>query len=288
MTPIPVILNPTARSARAGDRLDAIKHLSPRVEVHETTGPGSARRKAARLASAGAPVIVAAGGDGTINEVVNGIADAGPDCRTAVGMLPSGTMNVFARELALPADRLDECWALIERGNVREVDLWMAGETAFCQLAGAGLDASIIAGTTWEQKRTLGPLSYILSGLRVLAGKAPALTVTVPGRDPITGTAVLMGNGRLYGGPIPLFPDAHLDDGLLDIVILHAHGPVDLMALGGSILTGKYGGKSATYLQAAELEISSEREVPVEVDGDLAGTTPLKVRHAGHRLRVIC
>lgn len=113
---IPVIVNPGARSARAGLRLDDIRALSPQVEMREPGGTGDASRLAEELARAGAPLIVAAGGDGTVNEVVTGIVRAGALGRTVLGVLPTGTMNVFAAELGLSSARLDECWQADHRG----------------------------------------------------------------------------------------------------------------------------------------------------------------------------
>ena len=99
--------------------------------------------------------IAAAGGDGTINEVVNGIADAGLERGVALGILPSGTMNVLSRELGLPGRNLEECWKLIENGEASSVDLWRADDQYFVQVAGVGLDADIIANTSWEEKNAL-------------------------------------------------------------------------------------------------------------------------------------
>src|SRR5690606_27559992 len=107
---VPVILNPGARSARAAGRVDAVRALSPAVKLWQTAAPGEARRLAASLAKSGEPLVVACGGDGTINEVINGIAEGGGLQRTALGLLPAGTMNVFAAELGIPAGSLEECW----------------------------------------------------------------------------------------------------------------------------------------------------------------------------------
>lgn len=175
---IPVILNPAARSARAGERLEMIRALSPQVEIHATNGAGDARRMARELAAAGARIVVAAGGDGTVNEVTNGLADAGPSSTAALGILPNGTMNVFANDLGLPAHRMDECWAIIASGRVREIDLWKANDTHFAQLAGVGFDAAVIGNVTWESKKRLGPLSYVKSLLELLKRGSPELTIT--------------------------------------------------------------------------------------------------------------
>lgn len=287
--PIPVILNPSARSARAGDRLEALRALSPRVEIHATAGPGDARRFARELALAGAPVIVAAGGDGTVNEVVNGIALAGPQCGTALGILPAGTMNVFANDLGLPVAKLDDCWRLIEDLRVRSIDLWMANDEYFAQLAGAGFDATTIAETTWERKKQYGPLSYLISMVEVIRRGTPPLTVTAPGREPMQGRIVLVGNGMHYGGPFRLFPNASFTDGLLDVVVVQSMSVGNVARLSLAAAAGTYSSRyrDITYFQTAELDISGSENVPLQADGELCGRTPARIRKAPFLLRVI-
>ena len=140
MTPILVIINPTARSERARALCRKIEHLSARAYVRITNGPGEAQALAEQAVAEGCERIVAAGGDGTINEVVNGIAGS----RTALGLLPLGTMNVFATELGLPIGNLRKCWDIIEHGQVKPVDLLRANDRHFVQLAGIGFDAQIV------------------------------------------------------------------------------------------------------------------------------------------------
>lgn len=290
MDEIPVILNPAARSDKAAARVQAIVELSPRIRLCPTSGPGDARRIATELARAGNSVVVVAGGDGTINEVVNGLRDAGPDSKTALGLLPSGTMNVFSLELGLPADNLMECWEIIVRGHSREIDLWDANGHAFMQLAGVGLDAEIIRETTWESKKSLGPLSYLLSAARLIGKSAPLITISAPDREPQQGSVVLIGNGKRYGGPIKVFPQASNQDRLLDVIVLRRHGYANiLMALGSLLVTGSdRHSKDLEYFQAGSLIISSESDVPVEVDGEVVPCSlPLKVQRAEKQLKVI-
>ncbi len=271
MSEIPVILNPAARSAQASGRLEAIQELSPRIRLCPTAGPGDARRLARELALAGAPVVVAAGGDGTINEVVNGLRDAGPAHQAALGLLPAGTMNVFAVELGLPTKSLVECWAVIERGQRKTIDLWDANGHAFVQLAGIGLDAEIIKETTWERKKALGPLSYVLSAAQLMGKRAPQVRILAEGREPLLGSVVLVGNGKRYGGPIKVFPKADNQDGLLDVVVLRQHGYRKLLGALISLLWRGDDRHSADleYFQTKELRVESTEEVPVEADGEL-------------------
>lgn len=269
---IPVIMNPGARSARAGGRIDDIRSLSGRVDLLETKGTGDACRLAEALARQGERLIVAAGGDGTVNEVVNGIVRAGAAGRTVLGVLPTGTMNVFAVELGVAPARLDECWQAITSGQPREVDLWRMNDTFFVQLAGAGMDAAIIRETTWEAKKRWGPLSYILSGLKLAGLKAPMLRVTAPGHEPLTGTTVLLGNGRHYGGPFPLFPQAVAGDGLLDVLVMPRLGLRDFYAVGRGMWSGQYAARRGVrYFQTDRLHLTAAEPVAYEADGEWAG-----------------
>ncbi len=285
---IPVILNPAARSARAGNRLEKIRGLSPRVAVHATAQAGDARRFAAELAAQGAPIVVAAGGDGTINEVVSGLATVPAERRPLLGVLPAGTMNVFAHELGLPAGDLAECWRIIEAGRTREIDLWEAGGHVFVQMAGVGLDAAVIENTSWRWKKRIGPLAYVVSLIQLLLRTSPRVRVSSPGREPVEGTAILLGNGRRYGGPFPVFPHAHNADGLLEVVVFKNHGPLALFQWARALWLGSYATAGNFHaFQATELTLDGPCSVPTEVDGELAGSTPVTIRRAEAGLRVL-
>src|SRR5580765_3064283 len=163
-----VILNPAAHSTRAGEKARNIGDLAEDADVAFTSGAGEARILAAGPAARGYTTVVAAGGDGTINEIVNGLVGTG----VTLGVLTVGTMNVFAAELGIPSE-LHEAWEIILPGHTREIDLARANEQYFVQLAGVGLDAQVVKETTWSMKRSLGPLSYLLSAAQIAARKPP-------------------------------------------------------------------------------------------------------------------
>jgi diacylglycerol kinase family enzyme len=165
MDDILVILNPAARSERARNVWDRIESL-PRAQVRPTQAPGDAERYAREAAETGVRIVVAAGGDGTINGVVNGLA--GSD--TALGILPVGTMNVFAAEMGLPND-LEEAWEIIEAGYTRSIDLAQANEHFFVQLAGLDSMRRWSSGRAGTSKRTLAR-SVIWSVLHRLRRKS--------------------------------------------------------------------------------------------------------------------
>ena len=281
MDEILVILNPAARSERARGVWNRIESL-PRAKVRPTEAPGDARRFAREAAEAGVRTVVAAGGDGTINDVVNGLAESD----TSLGILPVGTMNVFAAELGVPND-LEEAWEIIEAGYTRSIDLAQANDHYFVQLAGIGFDAQVVERTSWNFKKNFGPLSYVISAAQIAAEKPPRITVEADGRT-LDGSFVLIGNGRFYGAPIKVFKDAKLDDGLLDVLILRDVGYLELARFLTGVFTGTHTeAEDVEYFQTKSLRVRSEDEVPVEVDGELIGKLPVEFRIAPRKLRVV-
>lgn len=289
---IPVIINPAANSTRASAQLDRVRRLRPAPELHPTKGVGDARELARELAGQGHPLIVAAGGDGTVNEVVNGLAEHNCSCddasrHAALGILPVGTMNVFAHEIGLPGRNLEACWEVIHSGQQRAIDLWQANGHFFIQLAGVGLDAAIVQGTSWEMKKRYGPLSYVMTAARVLGNEPPLLSVELPDRPLLYGSIVLVGNGRHYGGPVPVFRNASNSDGLLDIIIFHQQRALEVFQfLSALTLTGYTECRDIDYLQVPSFRVSSARPAPYELDGELGQVTPVDFCAAPFRMRV--
>lgn len=292
--PIPVILNPAARSTKAASLEDTLRRLSPAPELHLTKGPGDASAIAESLAEAGHELVVSAGGDGTMNEVLQGLCRANArrkpgEKHTALGVLPLGTMNVFSVELKLPGRDIEACWREITSGQRREVDLWMANDMYFAQLAGVGLDAQIVQETSWEAKKKYGPLSYVMSAVNVLMRTPPTLSVHIEGKAPLLGTVVLIGNGRHYGGPFPLFRDASHSDGKLDLLIFRGLGGMEfIQLLRGMLLDGYQECEYLDYIQTTGFTVTTDHDAaPVELDGELADlTAPVVFRPAPFRLSV--
>jgi len=195
-----VIFNPSAKGDKANRFRRHLDEIGTQATLKLTARPGDARRLATEAVAEGFEVVVAAGGDGTLNEVLNGIGTS----RVPLGVLPLGTVNVLARELGIPRN-VPDAWALIERGNVCEIDLGRTessgGKRYFVQLAGVGFDAAAVQHASWELKKKVGPLSYVWAGLKAVS--MPNVTVDVradhEGRWE-RGTTVLIGNGRFYGG----------------------------------------------------------------------------------------
>lgn len=247
-----------------------------------TSAAGDAEAMAERGVEQGFKTIVAAGGDGTVNEVVNGIAESGVE----LGILPVGTMNVFAAELGIP-NKLEAAWGVIEQGRVREIDLPHCNGEYFVQLGGVGLDAQVVKATSLESKKALGPLSYVLSLAQISAQTPPQLQIAVEGAGEREGRFVLVGNGRFYGGPLVLFKEAQLDDGLLDVVIFKNQSPWDVIRYVQAIVFGNHPElPDVEYFQAPSVQISGPEGIPYEIDGELSGNLPCRFSFAPTKLRV--
>jgi YegS/Rv2252/BmrU family lipid kinase len=290
-----VIFNPTARGDRANRFRRHLNEIGQQSTLKLTTAPGDARRLATEAVVEGFELVVAAGGDGTLNEVLNGIGDAPQGFeRAGLGILPLGTVNVFARELAIPL-KLSEAWAVIRQGRDTRIDLpkvvcqsnGAQRQWYFAQLAGAGLDARAIELVQWELKKRIGPLAYVLAGLHAVLGAPSQITANFENQT-VTGQLVLIGNGRLYGGHFIIFPNANLRDGLLEVCIFpRVDWPTLARCSPHLLLRGRLPASATTGVQAQTVTLTSTGIVPVEVDGELIGHLPATFSIERSRLRVI-
>ena len=279
-----VILNPAAQGDRAVRWRDRVETLTDGAVLCATSRRGEAETLARHAASEGFQKIVAAGGDGTINEVVNGIA--GTD--VALGLLPLGTMNVFATELGLPANDLGRCWDIIREDRTRLIDLPSANGKHFVQLAGVGLDAQVVQETSRTFKRNFGPLSYLISAAQIAGRQPPRLRIESENATTEEGSFVLVGNGRFYGGRLPFFKQAVIDDGRLDVLVFKRLNYLEIIRyLQNVIFTSHITAPEVEYFQTTRLRVSSEEPVPVEIDGELCGGCPVEFTIQPRGLRVL-
>jgi len=290
-----VIFNPAARGNQARRFRRHLDGMARQSVFKATTAPGDARRFAAEAVVNKFDLIVAAGGDGTVNEVLNGIG-AAPDGfdRARLGVLPLGTVNVFARELGIPL-RLEPAWEMLRRGRETSMDLGRAdfldkGRPArrfFMQLAGAGLDARAVELVSWQLKKNAGPLAYVVAGWQALLERQTPITVRADGKE-LSGELALIGNGKFYGGPFEVFPGAAADDGLLDACIFPRVSLSSLLRLApGFILRRRFSEQKVRRLRAEKLELTSETPAAFELDGEWVGHLPATFSVGRKRLRVV-
>lgn len=282
-----VIGNPEAgASGRSVIRSAAafLRRYARRVEVGITRARGEAEMLARIAVQEGFDLVVAAGGDGTINEVVNGLA--GSDA--TLGVIPLGTANVLAVETGIPTDPERACRLLLH-GRPRSICLGLAGGRHFVLMAGAGLDALVIYSTPEAVKKRLGKGAYIAAGLRALvSARVPLIHVRAAGMPEIACTGIVVGNGRLYGGRFSVTPGARLEEPRLEVCVFKGRRRIDWAGYAWGVLRGSHGlCENVTIFKTDRVRVASEEKVHVHADGDLLGTLPIEISVAPYRLNVI-
>jgi YegS/Rv2252/BmrU family lipid kinase len=290
-----VIFNPAARGDKARKFRRHLEEIGTEAVLKLTTAMGDARRLTSEAVREGFEVVVAAGGDGTVNEVLNGIGDVpGGFEQARLGVLPLGTVNVFARELKIPT-RFEPAWKTICRGNETRIDLpcvefsekGVRARRYFIQLAGAGLDARAIELVKWQLKKKIGPLAYVVAGINAMLKTQSKITAT-NGEHTATGELVLIGNGRLYGGPFAIFPQADLRDEILDVCVFPRVNWLTLARCSpGLLLRGKLPVNLTKSFRTPSFTLSSSTPAPLEVDGEMIGHLPATFSVRRSALRVI-
>ncbi len=290
-----VICNPAAGFWDASEDLErALGYLSRRgwtLTVKETGGKGDAESLARRAAIEGLDAVIVAGGDGTISEAVNGLAGT----EVALGVLPMGTANVWALEAGflerafLKPDLLAAARELCE-GRTRRVDLGRMGDQFFLLWSGIGFDAEVLREIDSRAKQRLGAFHYLSVGLdRALSLPRRCATLLVDGEE-IRGPIILVvvSNVRLYAGVARVAPGARVDDGLLDVCTFRGQGRLAVAQHLAWVL-GKnlFEDTLLDYRQAREVRVNAEPPLPVQVDGDVAGVTPVTFGVAPGALRAI-
>lgn len=261
-----------------------------RVRARVTWEAGDARRHAAEAVRAGADLVVAVGGDGTLNGVVNGVLNEGRAGEVAVGILPLGTANDFARQIGMPDDPREAMPLLFEH-EPRVMDAGLLNGRAFLNVSSAGLGAEATAETSALAKGVFGVLAYAFTGARKLAAESAPRRArfTAPGltRD-FEYLAFAVGNARATGAGVAVAPRAQVDDGLLDLCVVE---PVDAAAVAGLLLELRRGEHldrdGVHYLQTPWLRVESETPVAVNVDGEAVSLTRLEYGVARAALRVV-
>jgi YegS/Rv2252/BmrU family lipid kinase len=289
-----VIFNPSARGEKAEVLYARMQGLFPNCLWRRTAEAGHARELAAQAVRSGIQTIIAAGGDGTANEVVNGIGDV-PGGFEAVhfGVLPLGTVNVFARELGLPRHP-DRAARVLKEGRTMAIDLGRVEYTDagnprqrfFIQLAGAGLDSRSIEMVTWELKKKLGPLAYVVAGCRAI--REPQPVIVAHGPAPVSGGLVLIGNGRFYGGSFAVFPQASMQDGLLDVCVFPKVTWLRVGAAAAGLLTGRLDRFCrALHFSLSSVKLTSTSRVILQLDGENVCELPATLSIRPKALKVI-
>jgi diacylglycerol kinase (ATP) len=246
------------------------------VEVLTTRAQNHAGLFARELLDRPPDLLAVCGGDGTVNEVASHISNP----PFPIAILPAGTANVLARELGLPLDPIRALQIALKR-TVRHVDLGLLNSgmpRRFLFVAGIGFDALAVSWVPSGLKKKLGMAAYAIAIVECLRSYSfPEFQISAGDRA-FTATSCLVCNAKSYGGGLLFCPDAKMDDGLLDLLVLQG---VHRLALAGFLIQAWFG-KFADYtwvhrLQTRSLKIEGPSEVLVEVDGELAGGLPADI-----------
>jgi lipid kinase YegS len=257
-----------------------------RIEVRVTWEKGDAQRFVSEAGKV--DLLIAAGGDGTLNEVLHGLMDVPEAVRPILGIVPLGTANDFATGCGIPDDPA-KALALCMRGEGAPIDVGKANDDWFINAASSGFGAEITATTSPELKRLLGPAAYAVMGailainLQHYRGR-----LILPDRDITrTGPVAIVGNGRQTGGGIQVAPRAYIDDGLLDVLIVRQISPTALLAAARELQQLPPDGEYISYWQTPWLEVYPEEEIPVNLDGEPLRFSAVRYEAVPQAIRLI-
>ncbi len=256
------------------------------IEVRVTSGKGDARRFVAETGEV--DLLIAAGGDGTLNEVVHGLMDLSEVARPVLGVVPLGTANDFATGCGIPHDP-EQALALCIQGAEVAIDVGKANEHWFLNAASIGFGAEITATTPLELKHLLGPAAYAVMGA-ILAMNVHHYRgrVTLPDREIAgSGPVAIVGNGCQAGGGVQVAPRARIDDGLLDVLSVRDIPPLALLTAARELQELSPDGEYISYWQTPWAEVHTEEAIPVNLDGEPAQFSSVRYEAVPRAIRLI-
>ncbi|QKY71486.1 diacylglycerol kinase [Lentibacillus sp. CBA3610] len=273
-----IIYNPTsgreAFKRELPNVLERFEVAGYETSTHATTGEGDATEAAKAAAERHFDLIVVAGGDGTINEVINGIA--GLTHRPKLGIIPTGTTNDFARALSIPRD-IEAAVDVILTGQSMLLDIGRVNEHYFVNIAGGGKLTELTYDVPSKLKTVLGHLAYYVKGIEMLPSLKPIRT-----KIEYDGTIIdeeimlfLIANTNSVGGFEKLAPDARLDDGYFDLLILRKMNLAEFVRIASLALRGQHlEDKRILYTQARKISVENEEKMQLNIDGEYGGRLP--------------
>lgn len=276
-----LIYNPTSgreeMRRRLPDVLQRLERGGLETSTHMTTGEGDATLAAAEAVERGFDVIIAAGGDGTLYEVINGMAEK--ENRPPLGILPLGTTNDFARALCIPRNWEAAC-DLIVRGHTQAIDVGKVNQRYFINIAGGGSLTELTYEVPSKLKTVLGQLAYYMKGIEKLPRLKP-IEAFIKSEDRDLHEEIMMfliANSNSVGGFEKLSPDASLHDGLLDVFILKKCNLAEFIRVLTLALRGEhFSDPNLIYFKTRSIQITSPDYVQLNLDGEFGGTLPCEV-----------
>jgi len=272
-----LILNPSSGRERGPEHLEsltaALKRRFDEVTTTVTSGDGDAERAATAAAADGCDTLFVAGGDGTVNEAMNGLSSANALERVTVGILPFGTGNDFAAALGIPLET-DAALDILLQGREIRVDLGQVNGRVFVNTSGGGFIGEVSAAVTPQLKTIAGRLAYLIGGAQALLDFEPvSADITIhPGGQRLTHELYTFAvcNSRLIGGGRLIAPNAVIDDGLLDVCLIESMSALEFVALASKVAQGEHvSDPRVAYFQVSAIELELAREVNVNTDGEV-------------------
>lgn len=287
-----VIWNPNAGSTEQAAAIHQKLIDHPDVTIYEPTSGTDAQAKVRIACEQGIKLIVAAGGDGTVNSVINGLSTAPND--VTLGVLPLGTANDWCASLAIPNDP-DLAWETLQNRHVQPIDVLEleteSQTTRFANIATGGNSHRVTEAITAEMKQRWGALCYIRGAVSILNDlKSFDTTISIDGGEPQQFSAwnLLVANGKTSAGRVEVAPQARLNDGLLDLVIIQSGTLIDLADLSARYLFDDYiESDQVIYRQARHIALKSQPPVKFSLDGDIVDEQPISFRCLPAALNVI-
>lgn len=283
-----IIVNPVAHNLPGQNRLkeaaDWMIEQGWNVTWDETEGPLAAIRIASKAAARKVPLVIACGGDGSVNEVANGLVGS----ESTMGTIPGGTSNIWAREIDLDNKPLEAVQRMVY-GERRLIDTGKVGDRHFVLFAGFGIDAAVTQNTSLRVKSRLGAAAYAMSAARQALGwRAQPIVVRMDGVERwLQVLQAFAGNTRLYAGITKITPAAVADDGKLDVCVYSGRGKRDILFHAArTLLQMHHNSPKVIYGRASKVEFEWEHPLPVQVDGDPLAECPGEVTVAPLSLSV--
>jgi len=285
-----VIHNPTAgrgQRKRLAEILTALRKEAVQVELRATGSAGDAERTA-RDCSSDIDVLVVAGGDGTINEAINGLMARAGASVPALGIVPIGTTNVLSRDLRIPK-QADALARLLAHGRTQDIHVGRANGRYFALMCGVGMDAHIVDRTSLRLKKRIGKLAYVFQGLReILAGEPRRYRVEIDGSEVVEAASVIVAKSRFYGGEFLLAPQADIGKPELRVCLFLRGGRLStlfyIIGMGIGYLDRVPGYR---IVAAQHVRIIGHDGDPAQLDGDCRGCLPLEIGLGERPLSVI-
>jgi lipid kinase YegS len=262
------------------------KEAGCHIEVRVTVKKGDARQFVSEAGEI--DLLIAAGGDGTLNEIVHGLMNLSINARPVLGVVPLGTANDFATGCDIPRD-LEKALALCMEGEAVPIDVGRANEHWFLNAASAGFGAEVTATTSPDLKRLLGSAAYTVMGailainVRQYHGR-----LTLPNREILgSGPVAIIGNGRQTGGGVQVAPRAFINDGLLDVLVIRQIPATALLIAARELQQLSPDGEYISYWQTPWVEVHSEEVIPVNLDGEPVAFSTVRYEAVSKAIRVI-